>query len=464
MKRRDFLKKTGLAAAGAIAAPYILPTGRLFASTGATPLSNHVVLVMFAGGVRWQESIGQTYLEGSQMAYAPSMAQPELNVNGNIMSNMLTGAAPTSKIVYGKGSGGQNPIQPLLSQTLQQQGTLFSQMTCSSVGHYGGLNVLIQGNTFSSQGLKQRPVNPTIFEYIRRHGGNVDFPASKIWFVGNGIGNSIPLLNYSEHPQYGTKYGANFFAPTITFGPKGNTYLKDAKVYHPQEQLAPMYEMKYFLDNSFANVGRTLPSIGNTEDEKDQIRQFMKTMFQKTAAGTIAFPPEHAIAGNKDTATIGYACEVLKEFKPKLTVVNLDAVDACHTGFTEYLKALHRADHAVGHLWNFIQSDSVMAGNTTIIAVPDCGRDATPNAIKDSQNDFFGYDHSDANAANVFCIMAGAGVPVNMHVNNTNNPAFASQWVTADIVPTIADLLGLKADVMGANMLMAGAGSLLDKI
>ncbi len=464
MKRREFIKKTGLLAAGSIIAPYILPTGRLFASTGAMPMANHVVLVMFAGGVRRQESIGQTYLQGSQMIYAPLQAQPELNVTGNIMSNMLTGAAPATKVVYGKGSGGQTPIQPILSQTLQQQGMLFTEMKSSSPGHYGGLNVLLQGNTFAAQGLKQRPVNPTIFEYVRRHGGPADFPASKVWFVGNGIGNSLPLLNYSDNPQYGTKYGANFFAPTITFGPKGDAYLKDAKIYHPQDQLGPMYEMKYFLDNSFENVGKTLPSIGNTESEKDQIRHFMKTMFDKTSAGTIAFPPDHASAGNGDTATIGYACEVINEFKPKLTVVNLSAVDTCHTGFTDYLKALHRADHAVGHLWNFIQSDSVMANNTTIIAVPECGRDATPNPIKDAQNAFFGYDHSDQNALDIFCLMVGPGVASNMTVNTANNAAYSGQWVTADIVPTIADILGLKADVMGANLLLGGAGSLFDKI
>jgi hypothetical protein len=259
------------------------------------------------------------------------------------------------------------------------------------------------------------------------------------------------------------KYGANFFAPTITFGPKGEQYLKDAKVYHPQEQLAPMYEMKYFLDNSFENIGRSFPSIGNTEDEKNQIKLFMKTMFDKTAAGTIAFPPEHINAGNTDTATVGYACEVMNEFKPKITVVNLSAVDACHSGFTSYLGALHRADHAVGHLWDYVQKDPVMGGNTVIIAVPDCGRDLTPNMIQDTQNNFYGYDHSDANTLDVFCLMAGPNMPLNATVNSTNNPAFSGQWKTADIVPTIADILGLKSEVMGAGMLASGAGSLFDK-
>ncbi|MDP4828023.1 MAG: hypothetical protein NWR73_10070, partial [Flavobacteriales bacterium] len=100
MERRDFLKKGALTTAGTIMAPYILPTGRLFAPSGRQ-LGGHVVLVMFAGGVRQQESVLQRYLDDSQInnPYA-----------GNIMYNMLTGAAPTQKIVFGTGQGGINPI------------------------------------------------------------------------------------------------------------------------------------------------------------------------------------------------------------------------------------------------------------------------------------------------------------------------------------------------------------------
>ena len=56
MKRRAFIKGMGLAAAGAFAAPYILPSGRLFAATGARK-ANHVVFCLFAGGVRNLESV-----------------------------------------------------------------------------------------------------------------------------------------------------------------------------------------------------------------------------------------------------------------------------------------------------------------------------------------------------------------------------------------------------------------------
>ena len=51
MKRRAFIKKAGLTAATALATPYLLPSGRLFAASGSRK-ADHVVVCLFAGGVR----------------------------------------------------------------------------------------------------------------------------------------------------------------------------------------------------------------------------------------------------------------------------------------------------------------------------------------------------------------------------------------------------------------------------
>lgn len=444
MDRRHFIKRTGAAAAAAFAAPYILPSGRLFAASGGGGLAQHVVLVMFAGGVRNQESVLQRYLEDSQN-------DP---TEGNILYNMLNGGPPSQKIVYGTGLGGINPIPSILGQTLQSQGTLFREMRAASTGHYGGLNSLLQGNTAATQGLQQKPLYPTMFEYLRRHAG---LAATQTWFVGNSIGNSVPLLNYSVHPNYGARYGANFFAPNVTFGPLGDQYLGNAKVYHPQDQLPPIYEMQQFLNNSFDNVVNAGTGIGNTAEEKQDIKAFMVEMFSKTANGQIAHPP---VNDSGDLTTVGYACEVMKWFKPALTVVNLSGVDGCHSSFTGYLAALHRADHAVGHLWDFIQTQvPEMAGNTTMIVVPECGRNSEPNAILD-QNDWYSFDHSDANALRVFGMMVGAGVPAGLQIGNEDNPV----GLATDIVPTIAELLGIKNEVLSAGFITPGSESLFDRI
>ena len=355
-EKKIIFKKATLASA-AITTPFILPSGRLFAASGMR-MSDHVVLVAFAGGVRQQESILQRYLDDSQ-AY-PSA--------GNILYNLFDGAAPTDKIVYGTKNiiDGDTPIPKILSQTIQNQGTTFREVNASAVGHYAGVNAMITGNYMYTQGLRNKPTMPTIFEYLRRHQGE---KATKTWFIGNGIGNSIPLLDYSIHSDYGASYGANFLAPIITFGSDGEKHLKNAKIYHPEDELDPMYKMKYFLDNVWYSQGKQLPNIGNTEEEKAEIKTFVKDMFEKTAAGTIAHPP---VADNGDLRTIGYACEVMKRFKPTLTVIYLSNVDGCHSNFTSYLESLHRADHGVGHIWDYIQNNiPQMPNNTTNMVVPE---------------------------------------------------------------------------------------------
>lgn len=448
MKRRTFLKKLGVATAGAVVVPYILPSGRLFAATGMQ-LAQHVVYVMFAGGVRQQESVLQRYLSDSQ----------QFPVEGNLMVNMLNGAQPITKRVYGTDPTGEPrgsaPIPAILPTTLQTQGTLFPELRTTTAGHFSGLNTLLTGNTGVTQGLRQKPVFPTIFEYLRRH---LNTPASKVWFIGNRIGNSIPLLNHSEHPNYGMQYGANFLAPNVTFSQAGYTHLSNAKIYHPEEELAPMLQMKYFLNNTYnSNGGIALPEIGNTEEEKLAIREFIRQMYQKQLLGQVSMPP---VADNGDLRNVGYACEVMKTFKPALTVVNMDAVDGCHSNFTGYLRALHRADHAVGYLWNYIQTQiPEMAGNTIIMVSPEHGRNLNPNPIQD-ENDWFAYDHSDQNSLRTFSLMAGPNVPSNLSVGTPTNPV----GLAMDHVLTIAEVLGCKNEVASSGLLASGVQSLFDRI
>src|SRR3954462_6510697 len=103
MKRRDFIRKAGLATAGAIAAPYILPSGRLFAATGSR-VANHVVFCLYAGGVRNLESVHMN--------------------DGNLMKNILNGSASISADI----AGAMEPLPASpLSQPLQNYGTLFKE-------------------------------------------------------------------------------------------------------------------------------------------------------------------------------------------------------------------------------------------------------------------------------------------------------------------------------------------------
>ncbi len=454
MKRRDFIKKAGLVTAGTFAAPYILPSGRLFAPTGSQ-IAPHVVLVMFAGGIRNQESVDQLYLTQSQYSWNPD---PSINIPGNILYNMLSGPAPTSKIVYGTGVAGNTPIPQILGTTLQDQGVLFKEVQALAPGHYGGSVGLLQGTNDLAQPLQSRPSTPTIFEYLRRHGG---YSATDTWFIGNSLLNSVPLYNHSDTEGYGAQYGANMFIPGVTFGSQGDQFLANAKIYHPDDELDPMYKMKYFLDNTYESLIGTsvLDTVGNTVDEKQEIKTFMTDMFAKKQASNVLQPPA---GGGADGLAVGYACEVMKKFKPALTVIKIDGPDVCHANFTGYVRAMHAADHAIGWMWDYIQNNiPEMAGETVFIATPDQGRNLNPNPILDQENNFFAYDHSDANTKRVFTLMAGKGISNEPDQStDPNNP----NSFNIDAAVTIGHILGIETEMLSAGYLHPQTQSLLRKI
>jgi hypothetical protein len=441
MRRKEFIRKSSLTVGAGILAPYILPSGRLFAKTG-TEKAEHVVMVMFAGGVRQQESILGRYLEDSQGVSGAA---------GNIMPNLFNGNAPTKKVVYGLDIPGQtkgsDPIPRLLSDALANKGMIFNEVRAQSAGHYVGLNTLLTGSLGTAQGLKTRPVSPTIFEYLRKHRG---FKATDCWFVGNGIGNSTPLLNSSNNERYGLDYGANMFIPPVTFGSYGRNILSNSKAYSNNE-LKPMYEMKNFLNNSFALENSLQTTIKNTDDERTQIKEFMRSVYTKQSLGQIAMPPA---ASSGDAFNVAYSAEILKEFKPKMLAVNISEVDGCHSNFTGYLRSLHKADHITAWLYDYIQNNiPEMKDNTVFIVAPECGRNLNPNPILD-ENDWVAFDHSDANALRVWSLMVGKNVP-KMSVGSEGNPIGR----LTDLVPTIADIFGVYDDVMNAGYIDPSAMS-----
>ncbi len=425
--RRRFLRNAGLATAGAFVAPYILPSGRLFAQTG-TRIVNHVVFVLFAGGIRHQESIEQAYLADQNLPYT-----------GNLMENMLSGAPPaTSAQLYTR-------WQPLLSQSLASQGTLFREMRYNSgpTGHYNGHTAAITGNyTNTGIDLNINPDYPTLFEYYRKHNSPAK-SAINAWWLSEGLG-PYPSLNFSRHGLYGAQYGANYFRPASTFGTVGINNIGNGVDFQPDD-VQKIRDIKKYLDANFSLTAADLPGIINNINDRDQIETFIKETLQATQSGNIPFPlPTGVSTGqlNGDLYNIAYAWQVLDKMAPELLVINTFNSDTCHSNFTGYCENLHKADYGVGWLWNKIQSHPILANDTIMICMPDHGRNSAPNNIYDN-NGLRAYDHtSDDNSRRVFSLIVGPPnkVKQNQVLGSTTNPVGES----IDIVPTVAHILGFK--------------------
>lgn len=438
MKRRDFLKKTGSSVITLAGAPYILPSGRLFAPTG-TRIADHVVFVLFAGGIRNQESIGQQYIANQGSA-----------TEGNIMNNMLEGAAPTSNIVY-------NQWAPILSQPLSKQGTLFKELqyTSGPTGHYNGHTVAMTGNyTETGLNLNINPSFPTIFEYYRKH-SDPNKSAINAWWLSEGLG-PYPSLNYSRHLQYGAQYGANFLRPLSIFLQAGFNQLGDAVNYQPDD-VDRIQKVKAMLDNKFSRAATELPGIQNTIADRERIKSFTLQKMNQVANGSmpIATPGNNYNLLTGDLVNVSMAWQVMDEFTPELMVINTFNLDICHSNFTGYLDFLHKADYGVGWLWDKIQSHPTLANNTIMICMPEHGRNALGNNVRDD-NGFEAFDHSaaaidnpdpaaDKNARRSFAMVVGPPDKVNQNqsLGDIGNPVAE----TIDVAPTIAHILGFHDDI-----------------
>jgi len=432
MNRRKFLRNTSLAAAGLIASPYILPAGTLFRSSGMR-LANHVVLVVFGGGIRNQESVEQQYLVNQ--AAGPS---------GNIMRNMLNGASPAYNLVY-------DVWDPVVPAPLVTKGTLFKHMRYASgpTGHFNGHTAVITGNyTPDSLNLYANPATPTLFEYYRKH-NDPQQTALNAWWMSLDLGPYVNL-NYSLDPLYGAQYGANYLSPQTTFGYLGMDYFSTLNTMHPEE-LARLNSIKSFLNSNFNRSVTDIPGIYNSADDKQAIQDFILKVIKGVIP--IEWPLPAGVGLDQitgDLSNIAVSWKVMQQFHPELMVINTTNLDICHTNFSEYASYLHRADYGVGWLWDKIQSDPILANDTIMICIPEHGRNASPNAIADA-NGLFAYDHTgDENSRSIFSLIVGPPSVVNQGLVVGTEEVPVGE--TIDIVPTIAHILGFKDSIPGGYL------------
>jgi hypothetical protein len=145
---------------------------------------------------------------------------------------------------------------------------------------------------------------------------------------------------------------------------------------------------------------------------------------------------------------IFFAEEIIKKYSPEMLVVNMQNVDVCHTNFSQYCYHLNRADYAVAHLWQTIQNDPIMGGNTVMIVAPEHGRNLDGNSTFDS-NGRAAIDHTasingagDQTAREIFCLVLGPpGVVKQNHVVS------AVTGESVEIASAMANMLGFDTDI-----------------
>ncbi len=422
VSRREFIKQTAFATAGAFLAPTILPSGRLFAATG-TRKANHVVFCLFAGGVRQLESIQQA--------------------DGNLMRYMLSGTQPISPDII----GGMSPLPAPTGLPLQNYGTLFKQFRYNNgpTGHVSGHHTAITGvYNANDLNINLPPTSPTVFEYYRKH-TTPSMSALNAWWISDSLG-PYPALNFSSDSNYGALYGANYIQPATLISQAGYDSLGNPKIFSPAQKTA-VTGIRSILDKNFGHSYKGGDAgVVNAATDLASLETYISSSFSDAASGLYNDPwGVGASVMNNDMFNLFIAEKVLQQFKPELLVVNMQGVDVCHTNFTQYCNNMRKADYALAHLWNTIQSTPGLMNDTIMIVVPEHGRNSTPNTVMDAYGRY-AIDHTnDAMSREIFCLVLGpAGVVKQNQVINS------VEGESIDVVPTIADILGFYSDIPSA--------------
>src|SRR5919201_490029 len=99
--------------------------------------------------------------------------------------------------------------------------------------------------------------------------------------------------------------------------------------------------------------------------------------------------------------------ELKASLAPSLLVVNFWDIDIAHYGaFSLYLEAIRRTDRLVHELWQHEQSLPEYRDRTTLLVVPEMGRDSDV-----AGNGFANHRSGDESCRRVWLVAVGAGVP-----------------------------------------------------
>lgn len=419
MHRRKFIKNLALGTAATIAAPWILPSGRLFAATGRRRV-NHVVLCLFAGGVRNIESMKME--------------------EGNLMPFTLKGDQSIAREIL----PGMSPLPQASGKRLSEYGTLFREFRFKDgpTAHVSAHLAAISGQyIINGLNTKERPPFPTIFEYYRKHTDPAK-NALNAWWVADRS-DPFRVFNFSQHQRYGAPYGANYIQPATILSARNQLALGNPKNYNSEENQV-INQLRSFSDKMFLNQFKAGDAgVFNPPTDRQKIWNFIQDSLDSAKRGALDDPwGIGREVMNDDLYQLFFAGEIMKAFHPELLVVNLMAIDLGHTDFTLYCNNIRRADYGLSKLWETIQSDPVLKDDTILIAVPEHGRNLKPNTLKDAYGRL-AVDHtSDKTSREIFCLVLGP--PDKIKQGQVINREIGE---SIDVVPTIADALGFWEDI-----------------
>jgi hypothetical protein len=187
-------------------------------------------------------------------------------------------------------------------------------------------------------------------------------------------------------------------------------------------------EFQHLLRDNYETPLYTPKMVGG-EFELGQLENMLKLSVDdfKAHARTVSSPDELSMYIVK---------RLMREQSPSLLWITMHDIDIAHSGaYSLYVDAIQRTDRLCAELWNAVQSEPEYAGNTTLLILPDFGRD------DDSDPGGNGFQHhrtGDAASRTTWMLALGAGVRPGV--------VYDRPMQSIDLVPSLGAMMGFSAN------------------
>ncbi len=309
---------------------------------------------------------------------------------------------------------------PHLTSDLLPQGLFYPAARNEGLtGHFNSSAALLTGcwqnvDSFGSE----PPATPTLFEYFRRERG---LPPEETWVIATN--KSFSLIGGSKLRSYGDPYAGNVILPKqlLLEAIQAAVSTEKGPGVEDRENLAK--QMISALDEGYENYGWQIYDSGRKlgRELKDTLSKSLLDYFN-----------DPNVASSGDELTFFMTKEIMTRFAPSLLFVNFWDIDIAHYGsYSLYLQAIRRTDRLVYELWQHVQSLPLYRDRTTLIVIPEVGRDGDIHG-----NGFANHRSGDESCRGVWLLACGAGVP--------RGAASERPVRHIDIAPTVAQILSFK--------------------
>ncbi len=382
VSRRDFLRGLGAGALGGALASSPLTSalaGPAFVK-GLSHRTQKVVVVQFGGATRFSELFGDP-----SYRYTPFLRE------------------------------------------LVKRGMMYRELWNRGLTHHvAGTSNILTGNWIMLEDFSYKPPPaPTIFEAFRRQ---KDAPKTSTWLIPQGA-NFAPI-NRSSSPDYGDRFAAANVWGDLAANPVLREVLYELEK-QPEQDVRKLVEAQ--LNRYVKEVNRDPRTRRLYQERVDRAVEMVESLDPELRRFLLSLDRSKVRqAAGRDRANVALAIEAMQKFAPEILHVNLAAPDVAHQGYWSlYVRAIRDTDENLRLIWEAIQNLPQYQGKTTLLVLPECGRNLDWVA-----NGFQHHSLGDEGTRHCGMLIVGPetrpGVVIEREVQHI------------DVAPTIAHLLGIE--------------------